>query len=373
MAEYNKTRSGTMRIWAGGLVILLVAGLSVFFISNKSKNESKNESAGLLKSEHAGPVVQIIQAGNSQSGDDINLIGEADPYATVTLYAKASGYLDKILVDKGEKVHEGQLLATLITPEIDQQYKAAAADLENKKKILERDKSLLPKQYISTQEAEQASTDVATATANVQSLQEQIKYKKIVAPFDGTVTARFVDPGALVQNATNSQTSAQPIVTVANLDKIRLYVYAEQRDAAFMHPGYPVTIGMTEKPDLKVNATITRVSGELDPKTRMMLVEIDIPNKNNEIIPGSYVNVRIKHPSKSEIQIPSEAVVVKGKQYLVPVFKADSTIHYQPVVLGKNDGINVSILSGLQMGDWIALNIGQSLNDGQKVRVKSDK
>ncbi len=369
MTEYKTTRNGTFRILIGGIVLALIAGISVFFISNKNKTEIKKQTVKLTSEEKAGPVVKAIKAGFDKPNNDINLIGEADPYASVTLYAKTSGYMDKIFVDKGQKVHEGQVLATLITPEIDQQYKAAQADLQNKKKILERDKALLPKQYISAQDEEQAATDVATAEANVGSLAEQLQYKKIIAPFDGTVTARFIDPGALVQNATSSQTSAQPVVTVSNLDKIRLYVYAEQRDAAYLKPGYPVVIGMTEKPDLKIDATITRIAGELDPKTRMMLVEIDIPNKNDEIIPGSYVNVTIKHPSSSFIQIPTDALVVKGKQYLVPVIKSDSSIHFQPVALGQNDGISVSILSGLNKGDLVALNLGQSVNEGQKVRI----
>jgi len=370
MTENNRTKGGTARIWIGGLIIVGIAGMSLFFISNKDDKKTNKETAGLLKAENAGPVVKVVKAGFDKPNNDISLIGEADPYASVTLYAKASGYMDKILVDKGQKVHEGQLLATLITPEIDQQYAAAVADLQNKKKILARDKALLPKQYIAVQDEEQAETDVATAEANVQSLNEQMQYKKITAPFDGTITARFIDPGSLVQNATSSQTSAQPVVTVANLDKIRLYVYVEQRDAAYLKPGYPVTIGMAEKPDLKIDASITRIAGELDPKTRMMLVEIDIDNRNNQIIPGSYVNVRIKHPSSSYIQIPTDALVVNGKQYLVPIVKQDSSIHLQPVVLGQNDGISVSILNGVNQGDLVALNLGQSLNEGQKVRVK---
>jgi len=370
MTEYKKTSGGTMRIWIGGLLIVFATGFSLFFISNKEDSKMKKESASLHKAESAGPVVKVFKADLAQPNNDLNLIGEADPYSSVTLYAKSSGYMDKIFVDKGQKVREGQLLATLITPEIDQQYKAAQADLANKKKILERDKALLPKQYIAVQDEEQAETDVATAQANVQSLQEQMQYKKIIAPFDGTVTARFIDPGALVQNATNSQTSAQPIVTVASLDKIRIYVYVEQRDAAFLKPGYPVIVGLNEKPDLKIDASITRIAGELDPKTRMMLVEIDLANKSDQIIPGSYVNVKIKHPAISNIQIPSEAIVVKGKQYLVPIIKSDSTIHFQPVTMGVNDGINVAILNGINPGDLVGLNIGLSLNEGQKVRVK---
>jgi len=370
MTEYKKTSGGTMRIWVGGLFIVLATGFSLFFISNKEDSKMKKESASLSKSENAGPVVKVFKADLAQPNNDLNLIGEADPYSSVTLYAKASGYLDKIFVDKGQKVHEGELLASLITPEIDQQYRSAQADLSNKKKILERDKALLPKQYIAAQDEEQAATDVETAEANVQSLKEQMQYKKIIAPFDGTVTARFIDPGALVQNATSSQTSAQPVVTVANLNKIRIYVYVEQRDAAVLKQGYPVTIGLNEKPDLKISASITRISGELDPKTRMMLVEIDLDNKNNQIIPGSYVNVKIKHPASNNIQIPSEAIVVKGKQYLVPVVKPDSTIHFQPVTMGVNDGINVAILNGINPGDMVGLNIGLSLNEGQKVRVK---
>jgi RND family efflux transporter MFP subunit len=277
--------------------------------------------------------------------------------------------MNKILVDKGDKVHAGQLLATIISPEVDESYKAAVADLENKKKILKRDQALLQKEYISKEDEEQTETSVKMAEAQVNSLREQMQYKNIVAPFDGTVTARFADPGALVQNATNSQTSAQPVVTLSQLDKIRIYVYVAQNDAMYLQEDYPVTISMTERPDLKIKAKVTRIAGELDPKTRMMLVEIDLPNKDNQIIPGSYLQVAFQAPEKKDLNVPSEALVVRAGKYFVPLIDK-GTIHYQPVTTAQNDGVHVAILSGVQQGDTLGVNVSPEIIEGQRVRVQ---
>jgi RND family efflux transporter MFP subunit len=347
-----------------------VAAVAVLLILNKNKRNVAKETNQLQQEEEKGPVVQAVKIGMSKPGQELSYTGEARPFESVTLYAKTSGYMDKILVDKGDKVRQGQLLATIVSPEVDQAYRSAQADLVNKTKILQRDLQLVKKDYIAQQEVDQAQTDVDMAKATVQSLSEQQQYKYIKAPFDGTVTARFADPGALVQNATNSQTSAQPIVTVSRTNQIRVYIYVEQSDAFFMKNGYPVTISLTERPDFKLDATITRVSGELDPKTRMMLVEIDIPNKDNSIIAGSFVQVHIKTPANPHLQIPAEALVIKNNKYFVGVINNDSKLHYQPVQIGETDGKKIAILNGLQNGDTVALNVGYSLFEGQKVRAQ---
>ena len=349
---------------------MLVAGLGLLLMLMKQKTALAAETNARIKELKNGPVVKVIKAGMSAADKGLVLIGEARPFQSVTLYAKTSGYMNRILVDKGDKVRQGQLLATIISPEIDQAYAAAVADLENKKKIYKRDQALVAREYISQEDAEQSETAVKMATAQMQSLKEQMQYKNLTAPFTGTITARFADAGALVQNATNSQTSAQPVVTLSQLDKIRVYVYIAQNDAAFLKEGYPVTLSMTEKPEMKVQASVTRIAGELDPKTRMMLVEIDLPNTNNEIIPGSYLQVTFKAPEKKNLTMPSEALVIRGGKPFVPLIGPDSVLHYRPVVVENNDGVHVSVVSGIQTGDMVGISVSPELNEGQKVRIQ---
>ncbi len=300
------------------------------------------------------------------------LIGEARPYETATLYAKISGYLEKINVDKGDKVTEGQLLAYVDNPEIDQQYNSALADLENKKKIADRDKKLLVKNFIAQEQADISQTAVDMAQANVKSLTEQQQYKSLKAPFTGTVTARYVDPGALIQNAINSQTSAQPVVTLAELGRLRIYVYVEQHDATFLKVGYPVDIMLTERPDVDIKASVTRIAGELDPHTRMMLCEVDIANKDNTIVPGSYVQVHIKNPAddkSKKIIVPSVALIVHKDKTMVATIDKDSVLHFKEVKVLNNTGEKVSLSEGVEVGDRVALSVGESILDGQKVRI----
>lgn len=362
----------SLRIWIGGGLLVAVAVISILLIVARQNKTFADDSKTRLSAINAGPVVKAVRVGSPNAGQDLTLTGEARPYQSVTLYAKTSGYMDKILVDKGDKVVQGQLMATIVSPETDQAYLAAVADLDNKRKVLARDVQLLQKEYIAPQDKELVETSVRVAESTVESLKQQQQYKNITAPFSGTVTARYADPGALVQNATSSQTSAQPVVTVSELDRIRVYVYVEQSAASYLKAGYPVGISLTERPDVNIKATITRISGELDPKTRMELVEVDLPNRENAIIPGSYVNVSLKLPTagSGHLQVPAEALVIKDKKTFVPVIQADSTIVYKPVKAGDNDGVNVTILDGIQSGDLIGLNIGAGYNNGQKVRVQ---
>ena len=363
----NKNSSAS--IWIGGILLVVVAAGGLGYKLLHQNESLEKETQAKVAEIKGGPVVKVITAGMSSVEKGLVLIGEARPFQTVTLYAKTSGYMNKILVDKGDKVKQGQLLATIISPETDQAYKAAVADLENKKKIAARDKALVEKDYISKEDAEASATAVQVAEAQVQSLKEQMLYKNIIAPFAGTITARFADPGALVQNATNSQTSAQPVVTLSQLDKIRIYVYVSQSDATFLQEGYPVTITMAERPNLKIKATVTRIAGELDPKTRMMLAEIDLPNTTDPIIPGSYLQVTFQAPEQKHLSIPSEALVVRGGKYFAPVI-IDSAIHYQPIVVDNNNGVRVSILSGINVGDVVGISVSPELPEGQKVRIQ---
>jgi len=368
----TKNRTTYIKLLMFGLVILLVIAGSIAWIFSGKAGKVEKDSAEREKELKAGPVVKTAIASAAASGREIVLIGEARPYREATLYAKISGYLEKINVDKGDKVTEGQLLAYVDNPEIDQQYNSAIADLENKKKIAERDKTLLAKKFVAQEAADISQTAADMAQANVKSLAEQQQYKYLKAPFSGTITARYVDAGALIQNAINSQTSAQPVVTLSELGRLRIYVYVEQHDAAVLKTGYPVEITMTERPDVHIKANLTRISGELDPHTRMMLCEVDIENKDNTIVPGSYVQVHIKYQTENkanEITVPSVALVIHNSKTMVATVDKDSILHFKEVKISRNTGEKVTLAEGITEGERVALSVGESLLDGQKVRI----
>ena len=358
------------KVWLGGLLVVGLAAFGFIFMALKKKTALDTETNSRVKQALEGPVVKAVKAGGNASDKGLVFIGEARPYQEATLYAKTGGYMNKILVDKGDNVRQGQLLATIISPETDQAYNAAVADLDNKQKIWARDSALVKKEYVSKEEAETSETAVRMARAQVQSLREQMGYKNLTAPFAGTVTARFADPGALVQNATSSQTSSQPVVTLSELDRVRIYIYVPQIDAAFVQNGYPVTITSTDRPEWQLKANITRIAGELDPKTRMMLAEIDVTNGKRELIPGSYLQVVLQTPDQKTLAIPSEALVVRSGKYFVPVVDSLHQLHYQPVTIGKNDGAFVSILTGVRRGDLVGLNVSPELKENQKVKLQ---
>lgn len=365
----NTNKTG-WKIWLGGLLVAGLAGFGFIFMALKKRSSLEVETRVRVQQASEGPVVKAVRAGANTSDKGLVFIGEARPFQEATLYAKTGGYMNRILVDKGDNVREGQLLATIISPETDQAYNSAIADLENKQKIWARDSSLVKKEYISKEEAETSQTSVLMARAQVKSLQEQMGYKNLTAPFPGTITARFADPGALVQNATSSQTSSQPVVTISELGRVRIYIYVPQIDASFVQDGYPVSITSTDRPDWQMKARVTRVAGELDVKTRMMLVEIDVDNGQRQIIPGSYLQVTLQTPQQKTLSIPSEALVIRSGKYFVPVVDSLHQLHFQPVTVGKNDGAFVSILSGVQKGDWIGLNVSPELKENQKVKLQ---
>ena len=371
MATSKKT---FYKLLAAGAVLLLILGITIGSIHAKKANKIKKETDERDADLTAGPVVKAYKARYQNEGKEIVLIGEARPFETATIYSKITGYLVNILVDKGDRVSVNQVLANIDNPEIDQQYNAAKADLENKRRILDRDKKLLEKKYISQEEEELSATNVATAEATFKSLTEQQQYKILRAPFSGTVTARYVDPGALVQSATSSVSSSQAIVTISTLDKLRIYVYVEQKDAGFLKNGFPVDITVNENPDLHIKGTITRFAGELDPHTRMMMVEIDVDNHKQDLVAGSYVNVHIKTPrdKNTKIQVPSNALVVHKDKTMLAFIDKDSVLHFKPVVIGENNGDSVTLISGIEVGQLIAVEVGENFPEGQKVRIQAD-
>jgi len=351
----------------GAVLVLLTAVLMLILLADKQRYlqvETRTRSSAAS----AGPHVAVVTAKPAPPVRTIELVGEARPYATVTLYAKVSGYLKEIKVDKGDTVKAGDVLAVIESPEIDRQYDAALADARNKRLEAERARVLIQKEYISRQDADTAEAAAQIAEANAAALKAQKDYEMLRAPFSATVTARYVDPGALLQSATTSQTTAQPIVMLSQIDRLRVYVYLDQDSATLVHVGDRAVVFDAARPDVKLTSSITRLTGELDATTRTLLSEIVVDNRKGAIIPGSFVKVSLSFKAPRYIQIPPQALVIRGEKTFVAVLSDDNRVTFRPVTLAESDGQVVRIASGLSDGQRVVLNLGESVSEGQQVQ-----
>jgi RND family efflux transporter MFP subunit len=346
------------------IIVALVIAAVLFAYKRLAYQRQSNE---LKQTAGAGPFVNTATVVLGPQGRVLTLIGEAKPYAEVTLYSKVSGYLHAIPVDKGDKVKKGQLIASIESPETDQDFAGASADSANKRAIANRMKALKEKNLISRQEAEQADADARVSESRRDTTGVIKSYETMHAPFDGTITARYADPGSLVQAATGAQTGALPLVRISDVTRLRIFVYLDQKDASYVKIGDPVEIRIDETPGHTLKATISRITNELDPATRMLQTEIDVDNKNNAIIPGSFVHVDLKANLPRSLEVPSEALVYQQKKNQVAVVE-NNTIHYRDVVVQSNDGRIAQIASGLKEGEIVAIAVGSSLLENSKVQ-----
>lgn len=353
----------------------LVIGAFVLFstVSLWKWFQLRKESALREEELSAGPRVRVTQVTRSPAERKINLIGETKPYSSVTLYAKVSGYLKEVKVDKGDQVKKGQILAVIESPETDKDYQGALSEAKNKSNIANRMRTLLGKGLVSQQEAEQAISNEEVAKARLDSQAVQKGYEIIRAPFSGTVTARYADPGALMQNATNSQTSALPVVTVAQLEELRVYVYLDQKDAPYVSKGTPVEISLPDRPDQVRTGTVSRLSGELDSRTRMLLTEIDLENKKSDLVAGSFLKVSLNVKTPQYLEIPMEALVLKQDKSYTPVVQKNNTVTFKEIKVADNDGKKIHVLSGLEEGETVALYLGGGVAEGDHVRPVLDE
>ncbi len=356
-------------VYLAGLGALVLVAFGVITLDARRKSQARADAEVREETVRRGPRVRLADVKRSAGVRHLVLQGEARPYAEVTLYAKVAGYLRDLRVDKGDRVKANQVLATVIAPELDAQYLAAEADARNKRVNAKRLTALAPSGVVSAQELEQgqASADVAEATQAA--LSNQRDYRVIRAPFGGIVTARFADPGTLIQSAANAQSGAVPIVSIAKGDTLRVYVYLDQASASFVRVGDVATIRVPEKPGWSRLAHVTRSSGALSPKTRTMQTEVDIENADGAILPGSYVDVELDVKVPSLLEIPAEALVMRGEKTSVALVDGEGHVHYRPVVVADDDGQIVRLVSGVKQGERVALNLGSDTSDGSPVQV----
>jgi RND family efflux transporter MFP subunit len=363
--------TGSRKFRRGAMLVLVAAAIVAVAVVAWRHLHLSSQRSDLNDAAAKGPVVQVVEAGAGPALQKVTVLASVTPYQQATLYAKVSGYLSKVLVDKGDPVKAGQLLATIESQETDAQYDSARADLINKQRIAQRYDQLLRQNAIAAQQADQADADARVARATLDQYATLKSYERLVAPFDGRVTARFADPGALVQNATTSQTAAQPVVTVSDDTKLRIQAYVQQDVAPFVHEGDSAEIVDAANTGRSVTVKITRVSGQLDPRTRTMLVEVVLDNREKFLLGGSFAYMTLHVPVSSATQVPVGALITRGNDQFVAVVGPDSRLHYIKIAVASTDGDTVTLAGGIKPGTRLAVDIPAEATDGSLVNVAS--
>lgn len=354
------------------LVTLLVLGALVALVRAREVR-IQHQTQVLARAESLGPIVSIAPL---QRGGEQRLAvypGDVHGYFESPIYPKVSGYVKAVLVDKGMAVKRDQLLVVIDSPELDRQVRSAEATYRLAVLTDRRNQVLVAQHVVSQQQADTSHQQMLADLANWQALTEMKAYERVTAPYDGIITARNVDPGALVTMAAASQTAAMPMVAMARLDPVRVYVQMPQDDAALVQDGDPAVVTVSQLPGREFRGKVTRNAGALVNGSRTMLVEVDLPNPELTLRPGMYAEVRITLSSNSSMPlVPDDAVVYENGKIFVPVVRGDR-VHLVQVALGYDDGLRSEVIRGLKGNEMIALTLGQSARDGELVQPQIER
>lgn len=322
------------------------------------------------------PVAQAITTA-------ITLPGSVQANYEAAIYARTSGYLRHWYVDIGAHVKAGALLAEIDAPELDQQLRQAQADVATAqanqsiaKVTAERWRGLRETDSVSKQEADEkislaqaGDAGLLAAQANLQRLRELTAFKRIVAPFDGIVTARNTDVGQLI----TADSSAGPeLFRIADIAKLRLYVRVPQTYAAAMQPGLAATVHFPDRPGNSYTAKLTTTSGAIDPVSRTLLAQLIMDNSQRELLPGAYAEVNFTVPASDAnraLRLPANVLLFRGDGLQVATVDEHSRVVLKPVVIGRDFGSQVEIIHGLEISDRVILSPPDSLADHATVRV----
>jgi len=366
--SYQPSVPGGFFVAAWVVAIVVVLGLTAGLVLAHNLRLTRQSDA-LEQAIQLGPRVLVAQALHSPSSRSVELPGTLHGFIETPVYAKIPGYLKSIRVDKGDQVRSGELIAILQSPELDHQVTSARATYRLARLTDKRNQALLASRVIAQQTADESRASMEEARATVSQLVAMQAYEEIRAPFDGVVTARYVDPGALVPQVTTPSTSPMPIVAMATLSPLRIYSDVPQSTAPFIRDGDPATVTVTEYPGREFKGSVTRHQQALTSATRTMLVEVDLSNEDRALLPGMYATVTFSVSTPVEVpMVPDDALIFRDGKPYVPVVR-DSHLKLAEVTLGYDDGINIEITRGISTQDMIALNVGQSARDGERVRT----
>jgi RND family efflux transporter MFP subunit len=326
-------------------------------------------------------TVVTVKPNRTDLGEELILPGTVQAFVEAPIYARTNGYLKTWSTDIGSVVKKGQLLAEIDTPEVDQQLAQAIADLATARAnealsntTNARWKELLATESVSKQDAEEKAGDAAAkkataeaAAANVSRLRELESFKRVVAPFDGVITARNTDIGALI-NA--GQSAGSELFRLADTGKLRIYVQVPELYAGLAKPGLQAQLKFSEQQGRAYTATLVRTSNALDPGLRTLQVELELDNAERELFPGAYAEVHFKLAGNAQsLRLPANTVLFRAPGLQVAIVDADRRIQLKSIVEGRDFGNTIEVLSGLDADDAVVINPPDSIVSGAMVRV----
>ena len=327
------------------------------------------------------PVVEVVHPSSGKDGQEIELPGNAQPFDDTPIYARTSGYVEHWYVDIGAHVRQGQLLAVIQTPELDQQLEQARAELKTAQANLEiaqitatRWQNLLKTNSVSQQETDQAVSDLSAKRAlvdsnraNVDRLEQLQAFERIAAPFDGVITARNTDVGALIQAGDNS--TPKELFHLASIRRLRVYTPVPEVYAPFVKSGESVKVTLDAYPNKEFTGTVVRNSDAIDLNSRTLNVEVDVDNPAGQLFPGAYAFVHLNVPaSRGSVTIPSNALLFRSEGLRAGVVRG-GLVTLRAITIGQDYGSAVEVLSGLTPNDAVIVNPSDSLADGAAVSV----
>jgi membrane fusion protein, multidrug efflux system len=362
------------------LVLLIAGGLTLW-------DHVSHERALAKETEReTTPTVAVVYPQTEKPDEDLVLPGSLQAYEESPIYARTSGYLVRWYKDIGSRVTKGELLAKIDTPEVDQelnQTRAArqqiVAQMELARISADRWQNLRKTDSVSAQEADQydsgykqSQANLAAADANVRRLEQLEGFKDVYAPFSGVLTKRNVDPGALINAGAGA--AGRELFDLARVDPLRVYTSVPQAYAPFIKVGAKTAVTLQEFPDQKFVGKVVRTAEAIDPATRTLLTEVDVPNKDGHLLPGSFGEVHFAVGSGvNKVTIPVNAMLFRAEGPRVAVVGTGGKVELRPITIGRDYGTTLEILGGVSPTDQIVINPADSLEDGQQVNVVQPK
>jgi multidrug efflux system membrane fusion protein len=359
------------------LLILVVAG-AITLITRAS-----HERALAKETEQSTiPTVAVVHPLAEKPDEELLLPGSLLAFEESPIYARTNGYLVRWYRDIGSRVKEGDLLATIDTPEIDQELNQAratreqiVAQLELAKISAQRWENLRKSDSVSAQEADQqtsgyrqAQANLAAADANVRRLEQLEGFKKVYAPFSGVITKRNVDPGALINAGAGA--AGRELFDIARVDPLRVYTSVPQAYAPFIRVGESTYVTLQEFPGQRFSAKVARTAEAIDPNTRTLLTEVDVPNKDGRLLPGSFGEVHFAIGSNvDKVTVPVNAMLFRSEGPRLAIVGADKKIQLRAINIGKDYGTTLEVLGGVAIQDQVVINPSDSLENGQEVNI----
>ncbi len=358
------------------IMLLLAGGLTVWqHVSHEHALAKETERATV-------PTVAVIHPLAEKPDEELVLPGSLQAYIESPIYARTNGYLIRWYKDIGSRVTKGELLAKIDTPEIDQELNQARATsqqvlaaMDLAKISSDRWENLRKTDSVSAQEADQyasglqqSKANVAAADANVRRLEQLEGFKDVYAPFTGVLTRRNVDPGALINAGAGA--TGRELFDLAQVDPLRVYTSVPQAYAPFIKIGEKTAVTLQEFPGQKFFGKVVRTAEAIDPTTRTLLTEVDVPNKEARLFPGSIGEVHFAVGSNvNKVTVPVNAMLFRAQGPQVAVVGADKKVQLRPIDIGRDYGTTLEVLGGITPADQIIINPSDSLEDGQQVEL----